>query len=98
MFLVAYQQRRLHAVEGQALDGLLEQGVRAGEGEELLGELLAREGPKTRAAATGKNYWNHVGTPKAFMHLVGQLPRCGGLPAYPGRTIGPGGPLQNASS
>ena len=57
------QQRRLHAVEGQALDGLLEQGVVAGKGEELLGVLLAGKRPESRAAATGKDYWDHVVSP-----------------------------------
>ncbi|CRS25503.1 hypothetical protein PAERUG_P48_London_17_VIM_2_01_13_06314 [Pseudomonas aeruginosa] len=63
VLLVAHQQRRLHAVEGQALDGLLEQGVVAGEGEELLGVLLAGKRPESRAAATGKDYWDHVVSP-----------------------------------
>ncbi|MCY1428751.1 hypothetical protein D9M71_446480 [compost metagenome] len=48
--LVADQQGRLHAFERQALEGLLEQRVLAGEDEELLGELSARERPEPGAA------------------------------------------------
>ena len=75
VLLVAHQQRRLHAVEGQALDGLLEQGVVAGEGEELLGVLLAGKRPESRAAATGKDYWDHVVSPEAMRLFQGSAAR-----------------------
>src|SRR5690606_8274026 len=73
VFLVAHHQRRLHAFEGQALEGLLEQRVLAGQGQELLGIQLAGKGPESRAATTGKNDGNHVGfLLKAFMRSVGR--------------------------
>lgn len=50
----------LHALEAQALQGLLEQRVFAGKGEELLGIQLARPGPEARAAAARKNHRDHV--------------------------------------
>jgi hypothetical protein len=50
VFLVAHQHRRLHAVEAQALEGLLEQRVAAGEGEELLGIVLTRQRPESGTA------------------------------------------------
>ncbi|MNO96126.1 hypothetical protein D3C76_877880 [compost metagenome] len=59
VLLVAHHHRRLHAFEGEAREGLLEQRVLAGQGEELLGILLAGKRPESRAAATGKDYWNH---------------------------------------
>lgn len=45
--LVAHHDGRVHAVEHQALQGLLEQGVLAGQGQELLGKLFTRKRPKT---------------------------------------------------
>ncbi|MNV20314.1 hypothetical protein D3C71_1112080 [compost metagenome] len=45
--LVADHDRRVHAFEHQAFQGLLEQGVFAGQGQELLGELLTGKRPKT---------------------------------------------------
>ncbi|MCY1288046.1 hypothetical protein D9M70_370650 [compost metagenome] len=57
--LVAHHQRRLHAVERQALEGLLEQGLFAGEGEELLGKLLARKRPEAGAATTREDDGDH---------------------------------------
>ncbi|MNP05291.1 hypothetical protein D3C76_972380 [compost metagenome] len=50
--LVADHDRCVHAFEHQALEGLLEQGVFAGQGEELLRELLTRKRPETRTATT----------------------------------------------
>ena len=47
VILVADHDRGVHAFEHQAFQGLLEQRVFAGQGEELLGELLARKRPKT---------------------------------------------------
>ncbi|MNF83359.1 hypothetical protein D3C84_656820 [compost metagenome] len=47
MVLVADHDRGVHAFEHQALQGLLEQGVFTGQGQELLGELFARKRPKT---------------------------------------------------
>ncbi len=44
---VADHDRRVHAFEHQALEGLLEQGVFTGQGQELFRELLARKRPKT---------------------------------------------------
>ncbi len=52
MVLVAHQQRLLHAVESQALDGLLKQCLFTGQGQELLGERLAGKGPQSGTAAT----------------------------------------------
>ncbi|MNN82616.1 hypothetical protein D3C81_1995660 [compost metagenome] len=43
---VAHDQRALHTFEVQALQGLLEQRKLAGQGEELLGILLARKRPQ----------------------------------------------------
>ncbi|MCY1287788.1 hypothetical protein D3C84_236590 [compost metagenome] len=45
--LVADHDWRIHAFEHQAFQGLLEQGVFAGQGQELLGELLTGKRPKT---------------------------------------------------
>ncbi|MNZ56486.1 hypothetical protein D3C78_744330 [compost metagenome] len=61
--LVADHDRGVHAFEHQALEGLLEQRVLTGQGEELLGELLARQRPQTRTATTRKNYRDHVVSP-----------------------------------
>ncbi|MNT12552.1 hypothetical protein D3C72_1474830 [compost metagenome] len=52
VILVADHDRGVHAFEHQALEGLLEQGVFAGQGEELLRELLTRKRPETRTATT----------------------------------------------
>ncbi|MNO61273.1 hypothetical protein D3C76_519170 [compost metagenome] len=57
--LVADHDGRVHPIEYQAGEGLLEQGVFAGQGQELLGELLARQRPQTRTATTGEDYWDH---------------------------------------
>ncbi len=45
--LVADHDRCVHAIEHQALEGLLEQRVFTGQGEELLGELFTRKRPET---------------------------------------------------
>src|SRR5471032_510629 len=45
--LVADHDRGVHAFEHQTLQGLLEQGVLAGQGQELLRELFTRKRPKT---------------------------------------------------
>ncbi len=47
VLFVADYDRRVHAFEHQALEGLLEQGVFTGQGQELFRELLARKRPKT---------------------------------------------------
>lgn len=47
VILVADHDRRVHAFEHQALQGLLEQCVFTGQGEELFRELLTRKRPKT---------------------------------------------------
>ncbi len=47
------------ALAAQAIDGLLEHGLFAGQGQELLGVKLAREGPESRAATTGQDDGNH---------------------------------------
>jgi len=44
---VADHDRRVHAVEHQAFQGLLEQRVLAGQGQELFGELFTGKRPKT---------------------------------------------------
>ncbi|MNE88256.1 hypothetical protein D3C80_1855460 [compost metagenome] len=59
MLKVAHDQRALHTFKGQALQGLLEQRELAGQGEELLGILLARQGPQAGTTATRKDYRNH---------------------------------------
>ncbi|MNV73973.1 hypothetical protein D3C71_1671550 [compost metagenome] len=61
--LVADHDGRVHAIERQALDGLLEQRVFTGQGQELFGELLARQRPQTRTATTRKNYRDHHVSP-----------------------------------
>ncbi|MNY07184.1 hypothetical protein D3C86_1399760 [compost metagenome] len=45
--LVADHDWRIHAFEHQAFQGLLEQGVFAGQGQELLRELFTGKRPKT---------------------------------------------------
>lgn len=53
VLLVGHQHWRLHALDGEALQGLLEQCLLTSQGEELLGIQLARKRPESRAAATG---------------------------------------------
>ncbi|MNT17072.1 hypothetical protein D3C72_1522030 [compost metagenome] len=50
--LVADHDRRVHAFEHQAFQGLLEQRVFTGQGQELFRELLTRKRPETRTATT----------------------------------------------
>src|SRR5690606_32061054 len=59
VLLIGHQYWRLHALDGQALQGLLEQRLLTGQGEELLGLQLARKRPESRAAATGKDDGGH---------------------------------------
>ena len=47
MVLVADHDRRVHAFEHQPLQGLLEQRLLAGQGQELFWELLTGKRPKT---------------------------------------------------
>src|SRR5690606_30966237 len=53
--------------------GLLEQGVFTGQGQELLGELLARQRPQTRTATTRKNYRDHHVSPIVVYRQGDQL-------------------------
>ena len=60
VFLIAHDQRRRldgqrPGEAGQAARGGLEHGLVAHQGEELLGVLLARQGPQARAGAAGEN-------------------------------------------
>ncbi len=47
MVFVADHDWGVHAIEYQALQGLLEQRVLAGQGQELFRKLFARKRPKT---------------------------------------------------
>ncbi|MNZ48029.1 hypothetical protein D3C78_657630 [compost metagenome] len=69
VILVGHQYGRLHAFEAQALQGLLEQGLVAGEGEELLGILFARKRPEARAATAREDHGNHGVSPRTVMGL-----------------------------
>src|SRR5690606_29209116 len=74
---IAHHQRLLHAVEAQALQRLLEQRKLAGQGQELLGVHLARQGPEARTATTRKDYRNHG----VSLHSISARSRAGTNPA-----------------
>ena len=62
VLLVAHDQRRgqlRHAHQSE--QGVLQQGVLGTQGQALLGQLLARQGPEPGARASGQDHGHHAG-------------------------------------